>query len=80
MEVNKNIFERNNKKHIKFYCITAWKKPIVLMATTGIAAGVVGEGFIVLTALLEKCTKKFFAHLCAKMIAVTSVLCACEYF
>lgn len=48
------------------------------MATTGIAAGVVGEGLIVLTALLEKCTKNFFAHLCAKMIAVISILCACE--
>nr|XP_034321933.1 uncharacterized protein LOC117688215 [Crassostrea gigas] len=46
------------------------------MTTTGIAAGVIGEGLIVLTALLEKCTKNFFVHLCAKMLAVISILCA----
>lgn len=55
---------------------TDWKYSIILMATTGIAVGVAGEGLIVLTALLERCTKNFFIHLCAKMISVTSILCA----
>ncbi|XP_022341804.2 uncharacterized protein LOC111135766 [Crassostrea virginica] len=46
------------------------------MATTGIGAGIVGEGLIVLTALLERCTKRMIIHVCAKMIASGSILCA----
>ena len=59
--------------------ITEWKKPIVLMATTGIGAGIVGEGLIVLTALLERCTKRMIIHVCAKMIASGSILCAGKF-
>ena len=49
------------------------------MATTGIGAGIVGEGLIVLTALLERCTKRVIIHVCAKMIASGSILCAGEF-
>lgn len=37
-----------------------------------------GEGLIVLTALLERCTKRMIIHVCAKMIASGSILCAGE--
>ena len=48
------------------------------MATTGIVVGIVGEGLIVLTALLGRCTKRMIIHVCAKTIAFVSILCAGE--
>ena len=49
------------------------------MATTGIGVGIVGKGLIVLTALLERCTKRLIIHVCAKMIAACFILCAGEF-
>lgn len=75
-----NFYLKTDQQHltIHMYFFTAWKEPIILMATTGIAAGVVGEGLIVLTALLQRCTKNFIVHLCANILSVTSIFCACE--
>lgn len=55
---------------------TAWKTPIILMATTAIGIGIVGEGLIVLAALLEKCTKKAIVFTCVDMIAIMFLLIA----
>lgn len=60
------------------FIFTAWKKPIILMATTGIGFGILGEGLMIITALLRICTSKVGVHLCLKMLATTSILCACE--
>lgn len=49
------------------------------MATTAIGIGIVGEGLIVLAALLEKCTKKAIVFTCVDMIAIMFLLIACEY-
>lgn len=57
----------------------AWKTPIVLMATTAIGIGIVGEGVIVLSALLDICTNKAIVYTCVDMIAILSLLIACEY-
>lgn len=64
--------------NITKFIFTAWKKPIILMATTGIGFGILGEGLIILTAILRKCTARVGVHLCVKMLATTSLLCACE--
>lgn len=46
------------------------------MATTGIVAGVLGEGLLVLTALLETCTNKAILPMCSKMASFLFTLCA----
>lgn len=55
---------------------TVWKTPIILMATTGIGFGILGEGLMILAALLIKCTTRVGVHVCVKMLATTSILCA----
>lgn len=65
--------------NITKFIFTAWKKPIILMATTGIGFGILGEGLMIMAALLRKCTGKVGVHLCIKMLATTSSLCACEF-
>lgn len=64
--------------NITKFMFTAWKNPIILMATTGIGFGILGEGLMILAALLIKCTTRVGVHLCVKMVATTSILCACE--
>lgn len=49
------------------------------MATTAIGIGIVGEGLIVLAALLGKCTKKAIVFTCVDMMAIMFLLIACEY-
>lgn len=49
------------------------------MATTAIGIGIVGEGVIVLSALLDICTNKAIVYTCVDMIAILSLLIACEY-
>lgn len=71
---------RNSKmiNNITKFIFTAWKTPIILMTTTGIGFGILGEGLMILAALLIKCTNRVGVHICVKMLATTSILCACE--
>lgn len=64
--------------NITKFIFTDWKAPIILMATTGIGFGILGEGLMILAALLRKCTTRVGVHICVKMLATTSILCACK--
>lgn len=44
-----------------------------------IGIGIVGEGFIVLVVLLEKCIKKVIVFICVDMIVIMFLLIVCEY-
>ena len=55
-----------------------WKKPIVMLATTGIGFGVLGEVLILCTALLGRCTDRASIHACAKFTTISFHLCAGE--
>lgn len=77
---NQIKFYRQSFEYWHEYVIfLAWKTPIVLMATTAIGIGIVGEGVIVLSALLDICTNKAMVYTCVDMIAILSLLIACEY-
>ena len=54
------------------------KKPIVLLATSGIGVGVLGEILILCTALLGRCTQKATFHACAKLTTISFLFCAGE--
>ena len=55
-----------------------WKKPIILLATTGIGVGVLGEVLILCTALLGRCTDRATFHACAKLTTISFLFCAGE--
>ena len=54
------------------------KKPIVLLATSGIGVGVLGEILILCTALLGRCTQRATLHACAKLTTISFLFCAGE--
>ena len=53
-----------------------WKRPIVLLATTGIGVGVLGEVLTLCTALLGICTERVTFHACAKLTTISFLFCS----